>query len=415
MLMSHGRSTLLFNYAGRTIVFSFYHFNYLSCNIKRKNPAVRSLPRGLFGLCCRISIVNPAAILYSNTFLTISSYTNFVENQIHGRTLSRPLIWLILLVVLGAVLFSIVPLTVSLWLWQKLAIFATVFLGIFIEAVPFLLMGTLASGLVEAFLSQEWITRISPQRALPAAVLGSLLGLVFPVCECGVIPLTRRLFRKGLPVSTGIAFLLAAPVINPIVIFSTAAAFGWGRMLAWRLGLTLIIAVTIGIVFSAQRNASDILRQPLFEGELPVLSAQPKGESIGEKLSRALIVSTDEFFEMGRYLIMGASLAAIMQTFIPQTSLLAVGSGPLLSVIAMLTLAVVLSICSTVDAFIALGFVGTFSFGSILSFLVFGPMVDIKSMLMYLQVFRRRPVFYLVLLPLLISLLAGITFNYLSP
>jgi uncharacterized membrane protein YraQ (UPF0718 family) len=338
-----------------------------------------------------------------------------VETQIPGRRLSRPLIWLILLAVLGAVLFSIVPLAVSVWLWQKLAIFATVFLGIFIEAVPFLLMGTLASGLVEVFLSQEWITRISPQRTLPAAVLGSLLGLVFPVCECGVIPLTRRLFRKGLPVSTGIAFLLAAPVINPIVIFSTAAAFGWGRMLAWRLGLTLIIAITIGIVFSAQRNASDILRQPLFEVELPVLRSQPKDESFGEKLSRALIVSTDEFFEMGRYLIMGASLAAIMQTFIPQTSLLAVGSGPLLSVIAMMTLAVVLSICSTVDAFVALGFVGTFSFGSILSFLVFGPMVDIKSMLMYLQVFRRRPVFYLVLLPLLISLLAGITFNYLSP
>lgn len=338
-----------------------------------------------------------------------------METQIPSRTLSRPLIWLILLGVLGAILFSIVPLTVSLWTWQELIIFATVFLGIFIEAVPFLLLGTLASGLVEVFLSQDWITRLSPQRTLPAALLGSMLGLVFPVCECGVIPLTRRLFRKGLPVSTGIAFLLAAPVLNPIVIFSTAAAFGWGKMLAWRLGLTLIIAVTIGIVFSAEKNISNILRLPLFDVELPVLGAQTDHESIGQKLSRALIVSTDEFFEMGRYLILGASLAAVMQTFIPQASLLTIGSGPLLSVTAMLTLAVVLSICSTVDAFVALGFVGTFSFGSILSFLVFGPMVDIKSILMYLQVFRRRPVFYLVLLPLLMSLLAGIALNYLRP
>lgn len=338
-----------------------------------------------------------------------------METQIPSRTLSRPLIWLILLGVLGAVLFSIVPLTVSLWSWQELIIFATVFLGIFIEAVPFLLIGTLASGLVEVFLSQDWITRISPRGTLPGAILGSMLGLVFPVCECGVIPLTRRLFRKGLPVSTGIAFLLAAPVLNPIVIFSTAAAFGWGKMLAWRLGLTLIIAVTIGIVFSAEKNISNILRFPLFEMELPVLSDQPAHESASEKLGRALVISTDEFFEMGRYLILGASLAAVMQTFIPQTSLLTIGSGPLLSVIAMLTLAVVLSICSTVDAFVALGFVGTFSFGSILSFLVFGPMVDIKSIMMYLQVFRRQPVFYLVLLPLLISLLAGIVFNYLGP
>lgn len=104
-----------------------------------------------------------------------------METQIHGRKLSRPLIWLILLVVLGAVLFSIVPLTVSVWLWQKLAIFATVFLGIFIEAVPFLLMGTLASGLVEVFLSQEWITRISPQRTLPWALWEpSVLVQYFP-------------------------------------------------------------------------------------------------------------------------------------------------------------------------------------------------------------------------------------------
>ncbi|HXQ33429.1 MAG TPA: permease, partial [Anaerolineales bacterium] len=228
-----------------------------------------------------------------------------METQIPSRTLSRPLIWLILLGVLGAVLISIVPLAISLWVWQELIIFATVFLGIFIEAVPFLLLGTLASGLVEVFISQDWITRISLQRTLPAALLGSILGLVFPVCECGVIPLTRRLFRKGLPVSTGIAFLLAAPVLNPIVIFSTAAAFGWGKMLAWRLGLTLIIAVTVGIVFSAEKNISNILRLPLFENELPVLSVEHTHESIGEKLSRALIVSTDEFFEMGRYLILG--------------------------------------------------------------------------------------------------------------
>jgi uncharacterized membrane protein YraQ (UPF0718 family) len=325
------------------------------------------------------------------------------------------LIWLILLSVLGAVLISIVPLAVSLLLWQRLTVFATVFLGIFIEAVPFLLLGTMASGLVEVFIPQEWIARFSPRRALPAALLGSLLGLVFPVCECGVIPLANRLFRKGLPVSMGISFLLAAPVLNPIAIFSTAAAFGWGNMLAWRLGLTLIISVTVGVAFSAEKNISKILRLPLFDVELPVLSVKTDHESIGRKLSRALIVGANEFFNMGRYLVMGALLAATMPTFIPQTSLLAMGSGPFLSVIAMLTLAVVLSICSTVDAFVALGFVGTFSFGSILSFLVLGPMVDIKSTLMYLQVFRRRPVFYLILLPLLMSLLAGIAFNYLRP
>ncbi|MFN8412927.1 MAG: permease [Anaerolineales bacterium] len=118
---------------------------------------------------------------------------------------------------------------------------------------------------------------------------------------------------------------------------------------------------------------------------------------------------------MGRYLIVGALLASGLQTFIPQSALLAIGTGPVLSVLVMLGLAVLLSICSTVDAFVALGFIGTFSFGSVLSFLVFGPMVDIKSIIMYSQVFKKRSVAYLVLIPFVMSLLVGVVFNYLYP
>ena len=115
--------------------------------------------------------------------------------------------------------------------------------------------------------------------------------------------------------------------------------------------------------------------------------------------------------DMVRYLIVGSLLAAAMQTLIPQSTLLALGSGPIVSVIIMMVLAFVLSICSTVDAFLALSFVNSFTTGSILSFLVFGPMVDIKSSLMFLGVFRRRAVLYLILLPLALSLLLGVVIN----
>jgi uncharacterized membrane protein YraQ (UPF0718 family) len=203
--------------------------------------------------------------------------------------------------------------------------------------------------------------------------------------------------------------MLAAPVFNPIVIFSTASAFGWGAMLSWRLALTLAIAVVVAVIFSVEKGAGRVLRSTL-----PVLNAPSNWDepSSRQKLQRALVIGADEFFEMGRYLVLGAMLAAAMQTFLPQAALLALGGGPLLSVLAMLALAFVLSICSTVDAFVALGFVGLFSFGSILSFLVFGPMVDIKSLMMYRQVFSRRAVTYLVALPLLMSLLSGLIFNY---
>jgi uncharacterized protein len=330
-----------------------------------------------------------------------------------SRRTSRTGIWLVLTGVLAIILISILPLSLLVELGPKLNLFATVFLGIFIEALPYLLIGTFISGVVEVFVDRDQLTRLISTRSVPAAVTGALMGLVFPVCECGVIPLARRLFHKGLPLAAGVSFLLAAPVLNPIVIFSTAAAFGWSSMLLWRIGFTLLIAVVVGLVFSIEQNASNILLGSL--GASHEHHHAESGSSFGEKIQRALVICVDEFFEMGRYLIIGAMLAAILQTFIPQSALLAVGSGPVLSVLVMQVLAVILSICSTVDAFVALGFTGAFNFGSILSFLVFGPMVDIKSIFMYLQVFRRRPVTYLVVLPFLMSLLVGIAFNYFMP
>jgi uncharacterized protein len=131
-----------------------------------------------------------------------------------------------------------------------------------------------------------------------------------------------------------------------------------------------------------------------------------------QRLRRMMVIAGDEFFEMGRYLVIGSMLAALMQTFVPQQALIAAGQGPLLSIFVMVLVAVLLSVCSTVDAFIALAFANTFSVGSILAFLVYGPMVDIKSTLLYLRVFRTRTVVYLVTIPLLITVIASAAMNY---
>jgi hypothetical protein len=299
---------------------------------------------------------------------------------------------------------------------DRLATFTTIFLGIFIEAAPFLLMGTLASGLVEVFLKPEDVGRYLPRDPVRGALAGACLGLFFPVCECGVIPLVRRLFRKGLPLAVGVAFLLAAPVFNPIVIASTWAAFGPGRILFWRLALTLIIASATGLVFAAQRRPERLLRPTAWapvagaSGAPAALASVPR-TGWREGLRRAGVIAVDEFFEMGRYLILGALLAALMQSVVPQSALLAVSGGPIISVLLLIALAVVLSVCSTVDAFIALAFAGSFTTGSVLAFLVFGPMVDIKSTLMYLGLFRRRTVLYLILLPLMMTLVASVFIN----
>jgi len=293
--------------------------------------------------------------------------------------------------------------------------FATVFLGIFVEAAAFLMIGSLASGLVEVFLRPNDMARLVPRNPLAAAAVGGLLGLVFPVCECGVVPLARRMVRKGLPMSAAVAFLLAAPVFNPIVIASTLAAFGPSPVFFGRVILSLVIAVATGAVFAANRNPAALLRLPepaLMRGG-PMLPPVLFGaeETALARLARVLRVTVDEFFDMGRFLVLGALLAALLQTVVPNAVVLAIGSGPVVSVLVLIVLAVLLSVCSTVDAFIALAFAGSFTTGSLLGFLVYGPMVDIKSILLYTGVFKRRVVGYLVLLPLLMTILAALFIN----
>lgn len=298
----------------------------------------------------------------------------------------------------------------------QLSLFSTRFLGIFIEAVSFLLLGTLVSGLIEVFVRKDDVVRLLPRNPVTAIFAGSMLGFLFPVCECGVVPVTRRLYQKGLPVAVGVTFLLAAPVINPIVLASTYAAFGFGPVLIGRYVITFIMALSIGLLFSLQRNPQRMLAPralPAFAGGSEAAAPLPR-TALLPGLVRALRLAADEFFEIGRYLVIGAGLAAGMQTFIAQEQMRVMATDPTLSVLALAALAFIMSICSTTDAIIALSFanpINGFTTGSILTFLTFGPMVDIKSTMLYLTVFRRRIVLYMVILPLLISVLIGIWLN----
>jgi uncharacterized protein len=312
-------------------------------------------------------------------------------------------------VVLTAAILWLSNQTQNSWLSGRFPTFVTIFLGIFIEAVPFLTAGAIVSGFIEVFVSKQALDRIIPRNPIAGSLMGSLLGFVLPVCECGVVPVTRRLYQKGLPLSVGISFLLAAPVINPIVFASTYAAFGWGPMLIGRFAFTILIAFLIGLIFYFAQPEEVLLPESPESVLLPD-SAYADGQS-GGRIWQALSIAGDDFTDMGRYLIIGSMLAAGMQTIVPQSTLLAIGSDAFLSVVAMMTLAFVLSLCSTVDAFVALSFITTFSPAAILGFLVFGPMVDIKSALMFLSIFRRRVVFYLVLLPMAMTLVIALYLN----
>lgn len=316
---------------------------------------------------------------------------------------------------------------------DRLQAFTTIFLGIFIEAAPFVAAGALLSGVIETGVSARTLTRWVPDRPVVGVLAGAALGLVFPVCECGVVIVVRRLLRKGLPPPVAIAFLLGAPVLNPVVIASTGAAFGFGRMLAARLGLTLIVAVATAAVFRAARR-SDVLPAGGSAEDGDQHGADhdhghghdhdhehgrggpaPRGRRAGAFAVDALLHGAADLFDMGRYLVIGCVLAALLQTVMPQSVLLEVGSGAVGSVTTMLGLGYLLSVCSSVDAFLALAFTNTFAPASILAFLVFGPMVDVKSTLLFLSVFRPGAVVYLIALPLVFTFTAAVILHNLLP
>ena len=284
----------------------------------------------------------------------------------------------------------------------------TIFLGIFIEALPFLVAGVFASSLIALFVSDDQVRRLSPRAPVAAALTGALLGLAFPVCECGSVPTARRLIAKGAPLPLGIAFMLAAPAVNPIVIASTWVAFsGRPAIVVGRIVLTIVIAAAVGLALGIHPQPESLLA-PIAEATDHDHDHDHAGQS---RLRAVLEHAAEEFFDMGRYLVIGGLIAATLQTFIPRTLLLSLGQGPVVSVLALMALAVVLSICSTVDAFVALAFAGSFLPGALLAFLVFGPMIDIKSVLMFGGAFRRRVVALIVLLTFQITLLIGVIIN----
>ncbi|MGM0876291.1 MAG: permease [Bacillota bacterium] len=283
----------------------------------------------------------------------------------------------------------------------------SIFISILIEAIPFILIGVFISGFIQMFVTEEMISKIIPENRFLAVLYATILGALFPACECGIVPIVRRLIQKGVPLHAGIAFMLTGPVINPIVLFSTYVAFGnkWDVMI-YRGVLALIVAFLVGILLSYQYKDNQLLDRIKGKGHH---HSHDIKQSFFKKLAGTLRHAVDEFFSVGKYLIIGAFIAAAMQTFIKTSTLLAIGQNELSSSLVMMGLAFVLSLCSEADAFIASSFTSTFSISSLIAFLVYGPMVDIKNTLMMLAVFKKRFViqliFYITILVLVGSLL----------
>jgi uncharacterized protein len=310
----------------------------------------------------------------------------------------------------------------------------TLFLSLLVEAIPFLILGVLLSSLLLLFVDEKKLISALPKNPLLGALFGSCAGFLFPVCECGNVPVARRLLMQGAPAPVAIGFLLAAPTINPIVIWSTWVAFREQPEIVFlRIGFSLAIATIIGFIFSTQKDMKPLLQASMTRGIFqPVESSplnlsttpsllksgsyllggsviqrldpsilsgsapSPISKSSGKEKFRLFIENTvQELRELGGVLVLGSAMAAFLQVAVPREVIISLGQGPILSIVAMMVLAALVSICSTVDAFFALAFASTFTSGSLLAFLVFGPMVDLKALGLMLSVFKPRAIIYI--------------------
>jgi uncharacterized membrane protein YraQ (UPF0718 family) len=285
--------------------------------------------------------------------------------------------------------------------------FKTMFLSIILEALPFILLGVFISSLLQIFVSEQTITRIIPKNPFLAILFACLIGVIFPVCECGMIPIVRRLIKKGMPVYVAVVFILTGPILNPIVYAATYMAFRSRPEIAYsRMALAFVVASVIGLVIyrfvkgNVLRVTADVLQSHDHSHEQAHDHDHEHVHNHSNKLFSLLGHASDEFFEMGKYLMFGSLITAIIQTFVARESLVSIGHDGLGSHVFMMGFAYILSLCSTSDAFVASSFINTFTTGSLLTFLVFGPMLDFKGTLMLLSVFKAK--FVLILSGLIV-------------
>jgi uncharacterized protein len=349
----------------------------------------------------------------------------------------------------------------------------TLFMSLLVEALPFLLLGVLFSSALLLFVDETKLIASIPRNPVLGALIGSSIGFLFPVCECGNVPVARRLLMQGASPAVAIGFLLAAPTVNPIVIWSTWTAFrDQPEIVVLRMVFSLAIATIIGTVFSLQKDLTPFVQPMVARGMVQSAKAKSQGKtmekdpSLDPEISSPLLqsgtfllgsegssqrldattmetmlfaskagnfggagvtLSGDRLFqqrlrlfvenvmaelrELGGVLVFGSAIAALVQVAAPRDLILSLGQGPVTSIIAMLVLGAVVSICSTVDAFFALSFASTFTAGSLLAFLVFGPMIDIKSIGLMMSMFKVKPIIYLFLISAQLTFLFTLAYN----
>ena len=296
--------------------------------------------------------------------------------------------------------------------------FYTIFVSILIESMPFILLGSFISALIQIYISQDKIMKIFPRNVFLSCIIAAFAGLILPICDCGIIPIAKGLIKKKIPVAACITFMLSAPIVNPIAIISTIYAFQEKKsVVICRVGCGIIISILTGLaIHFCTKNKQDILNNDNIN-DISICNCSICNKSYNssdnrfDKIRNVFLHTGDEFFNIGKFMIIGTLLSSIFQSIAYSFNNLYIPNDNRSSLIIMMFLAFLLSVCSTSDAFIAKGFLSSFSLNSTIGFLVFGPMLDIKNTFILFGNFKKKFVLKLIFFIVSISFIVLININ----
>ncbi|AJF29290.1 MULTISPECIES: permease [Clostridium] len=273
--------------------------------------------------------------------------------------------------------------------------FFSTFVDIMMDSTPFIVLGAIISGVMQIYISNETIRKCIPKNNIIGYFGAALIGLIFPICECAIIPITRALIKKGVPLGFAMTFMMAVPLINPIVIMSTYTAFNDNiSMVIARTVGGFVGAILIGVIMTLLQGRRQYLLMDRLVDNKSYCNCGCNDNGImkcdGNKFKLLLEHSVKEFLDIMKYLIIGAFLATAFQVLVPTSIFDNISNGKMLSIIFMMLLSFLLSLCSEVDAFIGKNLLNQYPFCGVVAFLIFGAMLDMKNLIMLFGTFRKE-------------------------
>lgn len=331
-------------------------------------------------------------------------------NSHHNFFIFKTLIYICFLIFLFTYLITLSFADVSIYseYLSKFQKFYTVFISILIQGIPFILVGSFVSAIIQIYITRDMFIKIFPKNTFLSCIIAAFAGLLFPICDCGTIPVVKGLIKKKIPIAASITFMLAAPIVNPIAIIATIYAFqGMRSVVICRVLAGIIISISVGLImqFFTKKDEEILINQTdAFDCNCGFCVNQydyPKSRL--EKLKAVFIHTGDEFFNIGKFMIIGTLLSSIFQILVSINNNMYIPNDNISSLIVMILLSFLLSVCSTSDAFVAKGFLKQFSINSVMGFLVVGPMLDIKNTIMLLGNFKKKFILKLIFFILVVS------------